>query len=503
MKKIILATLFCSCMMSIHAQDTCVGTNAFYPLKTSMRMGLFYPPNDSPDSIVCYSAAFGANSKAMGYASVAIGNNASTRGDYSFAGGSYSVASAQNAMAIGFNTLASGPNSASFGYQTIASNDNTFATGKGASASGYAANAMGSYTKAVGYSSTALGYFASTSGDMSLSLGMFTKSKSYAGMVVGLYNDSSNAASSGSINSNNRIFQIGNGTADDARSNAMTVLQNGNVGLGTINPISRLQIRGQMGFSSNSKVWQLAYDSVNHYFYIDELGVARRVYIRDGGNVGIGVATPLYKLEVSGNIKAATDIHVNNNLHVDLADANGGDLQSALHFGSITTGEGIASKRAGGIGNIYGLDFYTNNSNRMTITNSGNVGINLPDQSITERLQVSGNAKVSGNVIVQSNKGIIRSNDATQQKKLVTTVSLNYTFQAGETRTFTVTWPESFGATPDAFVGNIVSGAGGWAEVVMSLSNVTSTGATLYVYNPKTSTVVPNFTVKIIAIGAQ
>ena len=562
MKKIIAPVLFCICSMSLHAQDTCLGTNAFYPLKMAMRMGNFISPNGGPDSISCYSAAFGSNTKAMGYSSIAMGNNAVTRGDYSFAGGSYSTASGQNATAIGLSTLSSGLNSfASGGYSTasgtgsFAAGNNTLSSGENSFASGYYTKASGNYSfasgsgawatgdnsfasgalaKAFGYNSfapgpysmavasgsvsmgfgskafgaysAALGYNAFTSGDMSMSAGYFTKTQSFGGMAVGTYNDSTVTGSMVSIASTNRIFQIGNGTADNARSNAVTVLQNGNVGLGVLNPISRLHMRGEMSFSSSSKTWQLAYDSVNHYFYIDELGVARRLFIKDGGKVGIGM-NPVHNLDVAGTIRGSTDILASrflasNDVIVDFGGYNSGNQENSLRFGYLQNGGAIGSKRTGFPESmLFGLDFYTNNINRMAISNAGNVGIGNDNPGY--KLDVAGSVRFSGNMLVQSNKGIIRSNDATQQKKLTTSFFMTSTFSAGQTKSFAITWPETFSAVPDAFVGNITSGAGGWAEVVLSLADVTSTGATLFVFNARNATVTPNFTVKIIAIGAQ
>jgi hypothetical protein len=82
---------------------------------------------------------------------------------------------------------------------------------------------------------------------------------------------------------------------------------------------------------------------------------------------------------------------------VDPAGTNAGNLGAdtlGLRFGTPGSGEGIASKRTAG-GNVNGLDFYTNFMNRMTITNSGNVGIGsttLP----AEKLYVNGDVKVQG-----------------------------------------------------------------------------------------------------------
>ena len=80
-----------------------------------------------------------------------------------------------------------------------------------------------------------------------------------------------------------------------------------------------------------------------------------------------------------GNITPQQNLSVNNAENIDQANLNNGFLNNGsttgngLTFG-LSSGEGIASKRTGG-GNQFGLDFYTNFTNRMVITNGGNVGI--------------------------------------------------------------------------------------------------------------------------------
>ncbi len=375
-----------------------------------------------------YSTAMGFNTTAFGSYSIAMGFNTTAFGYASVAMGDITTASGTGSVAMGFNTIASGNNSIAMGYSTRASGGSSTAIGLATTASGNYSTAMGTTTISSGDNSTAMGYqnissggasfamggFATSSGNYSSSLGAGVKSKSLGGFVTGLYNDSTNAASGTSVNSLNRIFQVGNGTADNARSNAMTVLQN--------------------------------------------------------GNVGIGVTDPQQMLSVF------------KGMNIDQDDSNNGTPVNSLRFGS-GSGEAIGSKRTAG-GNNWGLDFYTNNINRMTITNGGTV-------------------QVANNLTVQSGKGIIRNTDGTQSKKLSASVTVNTSFLAGETKLFAVTWPEAFGAGPEAFVGNVTGGTGGWAEVVMTLANTNTTGATLYVYNPRTVTASANFTIKVIAIGAQ
>jgi len=91
--------------------------------------------------------------------------------------------------------------------------------------------------------------------------------------------------------------------------------------------------------------------------------------IRAQGGVGIGVTgAPQQYLSVHGGV------------NIDQGNENGGFLNNGntngfgLSFGS-HSGEGIASQRQSVGGNQYGLDFYTSFQTRMSITQSGFVGI--------------------------------------------------------------------------------------------------------------------------------
>jgi hypothetical protein len=114
-------------------------------------------------------------------------------------------------------------------------------------------------------------------------------------------------------------------------------------------------------------------------------------------NVGIGTTSPQQMLSVGSSI------------NVDQSNANNGAVNPGLSFGSLS-GEGIASKRTPG-GNQYGLDFYSNYVSRISITNSGNVGIGTTNPQATLHLGNSGVLKIndgSGSRYVQifhSNNG--------------------------------------------------------------------------------------------------
>jgi hypothetical protein len=240
-KNLCLLTALLSCFLSI-AQNVGIGTVA---PKARLHVA---------DSTVVFSAADpllaapgntpvnGAGARMMWYpgkASFRAGFIDAAQWDkdnigfFSFASGHNSYANNSYSTAMGRNTMATGTSATSLGYFTIASGPSSTAFGSYAQATGSEATAMNSNTIASGFAATAMGFGSISKGDYSLATGLFTKSKSPGSLVLGQYNDTSNT---------NRLFEIGNGTADNARSNALTLLVNGNAGLGTISPQARLHV---------------------------------------------------------------------------------------------------------------------------------------------------------------------------------------------------------------------------------------------------------------------
>jgi hypothetical protein len=106
------------------------------------------------------------------------------------------------------------------------------------------------------------------------------------------------------------------------------------------------------------------------------------IYNNNTGNVGIGTSTPAARLAVDSSIM------------VDQANSNQGFLdRSSLYFGSDKK-VGIVRSFLSGSSGRNGLGFFTNNTRRMTIDSTGQVGIGTINP--LQALHVNGNTYLSG-----------------------------------------------------------------------------------------------------------
>ena len=166
-----------------------------------------------------------------------------------------------------------------------------------------------------------------------------------------------------------------------------------NVGIGTTTPVSKLHVKGtgsgnQIVLEESTGIMlRISNEATAIGPYIGTTSNhpltlvsnnSGRMTIATNGNVGIGTTSPQQQLSVAGGAV----IDQNNN--------NIGTSAAMLSFGS-SSGEGVGSKRTSGT-NQYGLDFYTNNLQRMTVTNGGNMGIGTTTP--TQKLEVNGAIKI-------------------------------------------------------------------------------------------------------------
>lgn len=169
---------------------------------------------DSSDNLVqLANIGYGAGTDSGGgtsnapYYTLGTRYTGSTVGNYSVAEGTITIASGYASHAEGENTTASGASSHAEGYVTTASKTGAHTEGMITTASGISSHAEGTSTKATGNNSHAQNY------------GTIASSSNQT--ALGKYNISDSA--------NTYAVIIGNGTADNARSNALTVDWDGNV----------------------------------------------------------------------------------------------------------------------------------------------------------------------------------------------------------------------------------------------------------------------------------
>ena len=372
----------------------------WYPQKAAFRVGTVDEANWDKDSIGLFSFASGRNTKAKGFNSISMGENATASGTNSICMGASSTASGGYSTCIGANNRASGIFSTSIGRFTNSSGDYSTSMGRSTSASGFASTSMGENTNASGSNSTSMGEitiassiastsmgsetiasgaystsmgrvtsasgFASTSmgaattafGDYSTSMGAATVARSYASVAMGMYNDSVATANPTSPVATDPVFMIGNGTSDANRSNAMTVLKNGNTGIGTSQPQFRMHVvtndaqnfgfrqgimientadgignTGEAAISfknsgdagTNSKQWMVGLNQSRNFAFAYGAdfagGTVTKMLLDSTGQLGIGTTAPTEKLHVIGNIFASgtitpSDLRYKKNIEV-------------------------------------------------------------------------------------------------------------------------------------------------------------------------------------------
>jgi hypothetical protein len=168
---------------------------------------------------------------------------------------------------------------------------------------------------------------------------------------------------------------------------------NGNIGVGTAAPDKLLQIQsdnnptlaiGKLNTNTAGKSSLIFYagnSSISNGFTVQYLkdnsndrltfldgGLVESLTLKNGGNVGIGTATPAYKLDVNGAValkgQAVLDMAV-----------------SEIYVGDISSNEGL----------IDNLSFFTRDTRRMYIDGNGSVSIGTTDPK-GYKLAVAGKA---------------------------------------------------------------------------------------------------------------
>jgi hypothetical protein len=208
-------------------------------------------------------------------------------------------------------------------------------------------------------------------------------------------------------------LRIGNDTGESAIK--MTILQNGNVGIGTTGPGRHLDISGNPGAGASEGI------RINHTgntdggsWFLAELCPAagcispgafviqqdggtssgvKFVVLNNSGRVGIGTVTPSSSLQVSGTNDDTAQTGVNlgmsgNYASMELGGSDGGFIDFSEGDNSVDHAGRILYAHS-----INAMQFVTSATEQMRIDSSGNVGIGTDSPS--QKLDVVGNIEIN------------------------------------------------------------------------------------------------------------
>jgi len=234
-------------------------------------------------------------------------------------------------------------------------------------------------------------------------------------------------------------FHFGTTLSNQTFAERLTIVDNGNVGIGTTSPglhldvqetssyypavnvLASLGARATIGFGVNSTTantgWIMGQDfnanGTKDFYLLDLTNSATRFYIDTSGHVGIGTMTPSEKLTLAGGLSftdrgqdGTGDIHMSNN-------NSGVRIFAATQLGQVPDGAafqffGNASPNFPGMGfidsgasNSAAIIFRTAQASqgvteRMRITAAGNIGIGTTSPQKT--LDVAGDINSSGTI---------------------------------------------------------------------------------------------------------
>ncbi len=213
-----------------------------------------------------------------------------------------------------------------------------------------------------------------------------------------------------------------------------------------------------------------------------------RMAVTNAGLVGIGVTNPGAKLQINQVGNWTNSEGQTNALEI-------WDNNETLYMGADEVNN-LSYIQAVGNGFVHTLAL-----NPRT----GNVAIGK--NTATVPLDVAGNIKTTGDIVVQTDRGLVRNSGTEQLKYVVSGATLTTTQSAFQTDNIGLAFAQSFSTPPTVYVANIkpdgANPMGSTDKVLITITNVTTTGCTLYVHNTHNASITFDAVWQIVAIGPQ
>ncbi len=215
-------------------------------------------------------------------------------------------------------------------------------------------------------------------GKYSAAFGVATTAESYACFVVGRFNRISALYSKTTWVPTDPLFVVGNGQNSQKTGNALTVLKNGNVGIGTPTPINRFDVSGEISIGGG-------YAGV-------KLAPVNGAIIR--GKVGIGTPTPKNQLDIQGGVAIGATY-----AGIKVAPVNGAIIKGKVGVGTETPVNMLDVEGGIAIGASYSGSKIAP-ANGAIIEGNVGIGTNLSSSTYDPTYKLAVNGKIRAKRIV-------------------------------------------------------------------------------------------------------